>query len=133
MEIYIVRKKLTVGPHKGKNCFTLSRGPHRKIPAGNLLEGIKNATSLSFADGEMILRTLVEVVTEKVSQGHSVDLGPIGTIKPTIKATAVNERKKCNAKTITNRSVQFIARAELNERVKNMSLRVENSNVRKKQ
>ena len=132
MEIYIVHKKLTVGPHKGKRCFTLSRGPRRNIASGNLLEGIENATTLSFADGEMIFRSLVEVVTEKVSQGHSVDLGPLGTIKPTIKATSVKNRKDCNSKTITNRGVQFIARAELNERLKNMSLRVKNSNIRKK-
>jgi predicted histone-like DNA-binding protein len=133
MEIYIVHKKLTVGPHKGKRCFTLSRGPRRNIASGNLLEGIENATTLSFADGEMIFRSLVEVVTEKASPGHSVDLGPLGTIKPTIKATGVENRKDCNAKTITNRGVQFIARAELNERLKNMSLRVVNSKVRNKQ
>ena len=72
MDIYIVRKKLTVGPHKGKECFTLSRGPRRNLPTGNLLEEIENATTLSFADGEMMLRTLVEVVTEKISQGYFI-------------------------------------------------------------
>ena len=132
MNTVIVHKTMAVGCHKGKRRYTIAREGRHRIHTSVILAEVAKATTFSPADAELLLSSVAEVVREKVASGCSVSLGALGTVRPAITARSVESRNLCNAKTITNRSIQFTARTELNRRLSNMPLRVTNSATRTK-
>ena len=130
MDLQIVWLKMAIGAKKGQKQYTIHRVNYGNTTHEAILEGVQAASTFSAADSELIIRHFADVVEEKLSSGHPVDLGPLGTLHPKITAKSVDTKEQCTAKTITNKGITYYPRAELTEALSKMSLRVINSDVR---
>ena len=130
MDLQIVWLKMAIGAKKGQKQYTIHRVNYGNTTHEAILEGVQAASTFSAADSELIIRHFADVVEEKLSSGHPVDLGPLGTLHPKITAKSVDTKEQCTAKTITNKGITYYPRAELTEALSKMSLRVINSEVR---
>ena len=130
MDMQIVWLKMAMGPKKGQKQYTIHRVNYGNTTHEAILEGVQAASTFSAADSELIIRHFADVVEEKLSSGHPVNLGPLGTLHPKITAKSVDTKEQCTAKTITNKGITYYPRAELTEALSKMSLRVINSDVR---
>ena len=130
MDLQIVWLKMAIGAKKGQKQYTIHRVNYGNTTHEAILEGVQAASTFSAADSELIIRHFADVVEEKLSSGHPVDLGPLGTLHPKITAKSVDTKEQCTAKTITNKGITYYPRTELTEALSKMSLRVINSEVR---
>lgn len=125
MKMQRVTVKMAVGKLKNRQMYTIKPMVFPTVSTQRVVEGITAATTFTPADAEVLLRTFAQVVEEKLSDGHPVDLGVLGTMRPTIKARACNTAADCNARTITARTIRYSARADLAKAMRNISMHVE--------
>ena len=130
MDLQIVWLKMAIGAKKGQKQYTIHRVNYGNTTHEAILEGVQAASTFSAADSELIIRHFADVVEEKLSSGHPVDLGPLGTLHPKITAKSVDTKEQCTAKTITNKGITYYPRAELVQAFEGISRRVINSDVR---
>ena len=125
MKMQRIRMTMAVGKHKGKEMYTVKPMVFPAISTDRLAEDITSATTFTPADVEAVLGTFAQVVGEKLASGHPVDMGVIGTMRPTIKALSQKSAKDCTARTIKARGVRYSPRIELAEAMRNISMTVE--------
>lgn len=58
---------------------------------------------------------LSELIIDKLSQGHPVDLGPIGKIKPRISAQSKKTKEEVTTKTIITKSTLYLPSKEIKD------------------
>lgn len=127
MDLNIIKKKMTVGPKKGQTMYGLSRVSMPTIHSNAILDEVKQSSTFSQGDAKHIIKELANVMVEFVANGCAVDLGELGTLRPTITAKSVATRQECKASTITDRGIRYTSRADFAADMKGMSLRVLNS------
>lgn len=127
MDLNIIKKKMTVGPKKGQTMYGLSRVSMPTIHSNAILDEVKQSSTFSQGDAKHIIKELANVMVEFVANGCAVDLGELGTLRPTITAKSVDTREECKASTITDRGIRYISRADFATDMKGMSLRVLNA------
>lgn len=124
MDVKKVKKTMAVGPKKGKELYGLRWVNYGSLSSEVLLEEVDAASTFSDSDSEAILKEFVEVVMRRVANGHSVDLGVLGTLKPKISAKAVNSEAECTAETIQTVGLVYQASTKLSSDAKKMSVNV---------
>lgn len=127
MDLNIIKKKMTVGPKKGQTMYGLSRVSMPTIHSNAILDEVKQSSTFSQGDAKHIIKELANVMVEFVANGCAVDLGELGTLRPTISAKSVDTRQECKASTITDRGIRYTSRADFATDMKGMSLRVLNA------
>ena len=124
MDLQKIRKTRKVGPKKDVELYGLKWVNYGNLSSSALISEIEQLGTLSDSDAELIVRTFVDVITSYVANGHSVDLGVMGTIKPKITAKSVDTEAQCKASTIEGIGILYRSRQELIDDAKKMSMRV---------
>ncbi|MBR5778170.1 MAG: hypothetical protein IKY22_06910 [Bacteroidales bacterium] len=122
MDVKKVKRTMKVGPKKDKTLYGLQWVNYGNVSSEALLQEVEAATTLSDSDAELLLKEFANVVIGYVANGHSVDLGVLGTLSPKITAKAVDSEKDCTARTIEGIGVLYRSRQELNDEAKGMSI-----------
>lgn len=126
MDVKKVKKTMAVGPKKGKELYGLKWVNYGSLSSEVLLEEVDAASTFSDSDSEAILKEFVEVVMRRVANGHSVDLGVLGTLRPKITAKAVDTEAECTAETIQTVGLVYQASTKLSSDAKKMVVNVIN-------
>ena len=122
MDVKKVKRTMKVGPKKDKTLYGLQWVNYGNVSSEALLQEVEAATTLSDSDAELLVKEFANVVIGYVANGHSVDLGVLGTLSPKITAKAVDSEKDCTARTIEGIGVLYRSRQELNDEAKGMSI-----------
>ncbi|MBR3938642.1 MAG: hypothetical protein IKJ67_01530 [Bacteroidales bacterium] len=126
MDVKKVKKIMKVGPKKDKELYGLRWINYGNVDNDILLEEIDDATTFSDSDCEAILKEFANVVMRRVANGHVVDLGVLGTLRPKITAKAVDTEEECVASTIQNVGILYQPAVELTTDAKKISVNVIN-------
>ena len=126
MDLNIIEKTMKVGPKKGQKMYGLARVSTPNVHSRTIAEQVSKASTFSEADTRHIIKEFLDVVTDYVADGYVVDMGELGTLRPTITAKSVDTREECKADTITDKGIRYIARNEFSKDVKGMSLHILN-------
>ena len=127
MDLQKIKKIMKVGPKKDVELYGLKWVNYGNLSSSALISEIEQLGTLSDSDAELIVRTFVDVITNYVANGHNVDLGVMGTIKPKISAKSVATEAECKASTIESIGILYRSRQELIDDAKKMSMRVVSS------
>jgi len=92
---------------------TLELGEY--ISYDHVLEEMQTRTSLNKGSISSVLINLSELIISKLTQGHPVDLGPIGKMKPRISAQSKKTKEEVTTKTITTKSTLYLPSKEIKE------------------
>ena len=122
MDVKKVKRTMKVGPKKDKTLYGLQWVNYGNVSSEALLQEVEAATTLSDSDAELLVKEFANVVIGYVANGHSVDLGVLGTLSPKISAKAVDSEKDCTAQTISSIGVLYRSRKELTDDAKAMSI-----------
>ena len=122
MDVKKVKKTMKVGPKKGKVLYGLQWVNYGNVSSSALLKEIESAGTFSDSDADALVKEFANVVIGYVANGHSVDLGVLGTLSPKLSAKAVDSEKDCTARTIDGIGVLYRSRQELNDEAKGMSI-----------
>ena len=122
MDVKKVKRTMKVGPKKDKTLYGLQWVNYGNVSSEALLQEVEAATTLSDSDAELLVKEFANVVIGYVANGHSVDLGVLGTLSPKITAKAVDSEKDCTAQTIGSIGVLYRSRQELADDAKAMSI-----------
>ena len=122
MDVKKVKRTMKVGPKKDKTLYGLQWINYGNVSSEALLQEVEAATTLSDSDAELLVKEFANVVIGYVANGHSVDLGVLGTLSPKISAKAVDSEKDCTAQTISSIGVLYRSRQELADDAKAMSI-----------
>lgn len=122
MDVKKVKRTMKVGPKKDKTLYGLQWVNYGNVSSEALLQELEAATTLSDSDAELLVKEFANVVIGYVANGHSVDLGVLGTLSPKITAKAVDSEKDCTAQTISSIGVLYRSRQELADDAKAMSI-----------
>ncbi len=122
MDVKKVKRTMKVGPKKDKTLYGLQWVNYGNVSSEALLQEVEAATTLSDSDAELLVTEFARVVIGYVANGHSVDLGVLGTLSPKITAKAVDSEKDCTAQTIESIGVLYRSRKELADDAKAMSI-----------
>ena len=115
MDVKKVKRTMKVGPKKDKTLYGLQWVNYGNVSSEALLQEVEAATTLSDSDAELLVKEFANVVIGYVANGHSVDLGVLGTLSPKITAKAVDSEKDCTAQTIGSIGVLYRSRKELTD------------------
>ena len=122
MDVKKVKKTMKVGPKKGKVLYGLQWVNYVNVSSSALLKEVESASTFSDSDADALVKEFANVVIGYVANGHSVDLGVLGTLSPKLSAKAVDSEKDCTARTIEGIGVLYRSRQELNDEAKGMSI-----------
>ena len=122
MDVKKVKKTMKVGPKKGKVLYGLQWVNYGNVSSSALLKEIESAGTFSDSDADALVKEFANVVIGYVANGHSVDLGVLGTLSPQLSAKAVDSEKDCTARTIDGIGVLYRSRQELNDEATGMSI-----------
>ena len=122
MDVKKVKKTMKVGPKKGKTLYGLQWVNYGNVSSSALLKEVESAGTFSDSDADALVKEFANVVIGYVANGHSVDLGVLGTLSPKLSAKAVDSEKDCTARTIDGIGVLYRSRQELNDEAKGMSI-----------
>lgn len=122
MDVKKVKKTMKVGPKKGKVLYGLQWVNYGNVSSSALLKEVESAGTFSDSDADALVKEFANVVIGYVANGHSVDLGVLGTLSPKLSAKAVDSEKDCTARTIEGIGVLYRSRQELNDEAKGMSI-----------
>ena len=126
MELCVIKKKMTVGPKKGQTLYGLTRVSSPTIHSSVIVDDVKQASTFSHADAVQIIKEFGLTVSRLISQGYIIDMGDLGTIRPTLSAKSVDSEKKCTAETIRSRGILYKSRGDFAEDIKGISLTITN-------
>lgn len=127
MDLNIIEKTMKVGPKKDQKMYGLARVSTPNVHSKTIAEQVGKSTTFSEADTRHIIKEFIDVIIDRVADGYVVDMGELGTLRPTITAKSVDTRQECKASTITDKGIRYIARNEFSAEIKGMSLRVLNT------
>ena len=113
MRYKITKKKQALKDNEERYIATLELGEY--ISYDHVLEEMQTRTSLNKGSISSVLINLSELIISKLTQGHPVDLGPIGKMKPKISAQSQKTKEEVTTKTITTKSTLYLPSKEIKE------------------
>jgi predicted histone-like DNA-binding protein len=113
MRYKITKKKQALKDNEDRYMATLELGEY--ISYDQVLEEMQTKTSLNKGSISSVLINLSELIISKLTQGHPVDLGPIGKIKPRISAQSQKTKEEVTTKTITTKSTLYLPSKEIKD------------------
>lgn len=113
MKYKITKKKQALKNNEERYIATLELGEY--ISYDNILEEMQTRTSLNKGSISSVLINLSELIISKLTQGHPVDLGPIGKMKPRISAQSKKTKEEVTTKTITTKSTLYLPSKEIKD------------------
>ncbi len=113
MRYKITKKKQALKDNEERYIATLELGEY--ISYDHVLEEMQTRTSLNKGSISSVLINLSELIISKLTQGHPVDLGPIGKIKPRISAQSQKTKEEVTTKTITTKSTLYLPSKEIKD------------------
>lgn len=113
MRYKITKKKQALKDNEERYIATLELGEY--ISYDHVLEEMQTRTSLNKGSISSVLINLSELIISKLTQGHPVDLGPIGKMKPRISAQSQKTKEEVTTKTITTKSTLYLPSKEIND------------------
>lgn len=124
MQLQKIKTTLKVGPRKEQTLYGLKAVSRPNVHSETLLAEISSASTFSAADAISIFREFARVVVDQVAAGHTVDMGELGLLRPTLSAKAVNSREECNVRSIRRLGIHYSPRAALTAAAKSIPLSV---------
>lgn len=98
------RKNRFKGNQLMKQAVQINQG---RITTREVAEQLQEITSLGRGDVQSVLTHLGDVAARYLKEGHSVQLGELGTFTPFIKCKAVKAEEKFTASDVTRINVVF--------------------------
>lgn len=131
LKFKIKKKVMGIGKKKGQVVFYAHQENHERLSVRHLEERIMRQTSLSRADVHSALIAFGEVVTEEVSAGRAVDLGPLGMIKIVASSKMMSSRKEVTAATVNKPKLVYVPKQEMKAAAEGVSINVERPTKKK--
>jgi hypothetical protein len=78
------------------------------------------------AQSVQIIKEFGRVTAGLLAQGYIIDMGDLGTIRPTLSAKSVDSEKECTAETIRSRGILYKSRGDFADEIKGISLSITN-------
>jgi len=92
MDYSLNKRKMSVGPLKGKEVFVASPVCQKqRISFDKLCERMAEDSTVGDADVAAVFYKFRKVLNEYCSKGYIVDGGPLGTFRPTFSSKAVEK------------------------------------------
>ena len=86
---------------------------------------ISERTTLNDYEVEFVLSVLQEVVIENLEIGRGIELGRLDCLEPSMHATAVEDLKDINLKTIKKAHIIYKPSVEIKKTLKNLKYRID--------
>ncbi len=80
-----------LGKNKGKTVLQARPTARKKISHRNFCEGVARGTTFTAVEIEAALRLAAEYAKKEVENGNIVDLGDLGSLKPSFKSMQVRK------------------------------------------
>lgn len=94
MDYSLNKRKMSVGPLKGKEVFVASPVCQKqRISFDQLCERMAEDSTVGQADVAAVFYKFRKVLNQFCSQGYIVDCGPLGTFRPTFSSRAVEKEE----------------------------------------
>lgn len=94
MDYSLNKRKMSVGPLKGKEVFVASPVCQKqRISFDQLCERMAEDSTVGQADVAAVFYKFRKVLNQLCSQGYIVDCGPLGTFRPTFSSRAVEKEE----------------------------------------
>ena len=126
MELCVIKKKMTVGPKKGQTLYGLTKVSTPTIHSSVIVDDVKQSSTFSHADAVQIIKEFGRVTAGLLAQGYIIDMGDLGTLRPTLSAKSVDSEKECTAETIRSRGILYKSRGDFADEIKGISLSITN-------
>lgn len=94
MDYSLNKRKMSVGPLKGKEVFVASPVCQKqRISFDQLCERMAEDSTVGQADVAAVFYKFRKVLNQLCSQGYIVDCGPLGSFRPTFSSKAVEKEE----------------------------------------
>ena len=117
MDYSLSKRKMSVGPHTGKEVFVASAVCQKHhITFDELCERMADDSTVGQADIAAVFYRFRKVLNQLCSQGFIVDGGPLGTFRPTFTSKAVLKEEDFKpAECITRTQILFTPTADFRQ------------------
>ncbi len=128
IEYYVKQKVLAVGNRAGQTVYYATPKMTQHMTADEVVDHIVNATSLTRGDVKNALISLAEVVNEALSNGYSVDLEELGSLKVVATSNMMDTPEDVTvAKALNTPRIQFNPKQPMLNAAKRVSLVIDHS------
>lgn len=94
MDFSLNKRKMSIGPLKGKEVFVASPVCQKqRVSFEKLCERMAEDSTVGDADVAAVFYKFRKVLSQLCSQGFIVDAGPLGTFRPTFTSKAVEKEE----------------------------------------
>ena len=121
LKFKIGKRKVTIGKRKGQTLYYAVQEEHAHTSWESVEKRIVAGTGVSRADLRAVIIALTDIIEEEVSEGRSVDLADLGSIKVTAMGKMMDSFKEVTADTIRRAKILFYFRGRLREIPKHLS------------
>lgn len=101
MKFLIGKTKITLGKRKGQTAYYAQKAEGRTISWNEVQDRISRHTGISRSDLNGAIVAIVDLLEEELPKGNSVDLGEIGTFKPSATGKRMSTREAVTVDTIS--------------------------------
>ena len=124
LKFKIGKKKMSIGKRKGQTLYYAVQEEHPHTSWESVEKRIVSSTGISRADLRAVIIALTDIIEEEVSEGRSVDLADLGSIKAVGIGKMMDTFKEVTASTIKRAKMIFYFRGRLRDLPKKISYEV---------
>lgn len=127
MLIYNVKsRKATIGKAKGQTVYYAQAVPQGRLTARAVEDILSEKTTLTRGDIRHAITSLAELVRWALSEGLSVDLADLGSLKVEATSKITLKEEDVNASILNEPRIRFYPRKEMRQYAKSVSISVRN-------
>jgi predicted histone-like DNA-binding protein len=123
--VELIRYQKTLYSHgEKKEVFFLRMDPSARLDFDKMCNLIAERTTLTAYEVEFVLSELHDVLIENIEIGRGIELGRLGSIEPSVKATAVDSLEELNLKTLKKATLVYKPSISLKKALKNLKYKI---------
>ncbi|MBO7200004.1 MAG: hypothetical protein J6V54_01265 [Bacteroidales bacterium] len=124
VRLSIFRKKIAKNGELKPMYYLTFYGAER-LNFEKMCDLIAERTTLDSSEVDFVLSVLQDVVIENLQIGRGIELGKLGCLEPSMHATAVEDLKDINLKTIKKSHIIYKPSIEIKKALKNLKYRID--------
>lgn len=129
MKFVVKQTKAVFGKAKGQMVYQAIQQPGRTISSEEVIRDIAEMSSLTTGDVRNALDRIAYYLKRELSAGNAVQLGTIGTLRPSAGAKYVDDLKAANATSVRRPRIQLIPGLSLRQAISQTKIQVDNPYV----
>lgn len=118
------QQTLGVGPNKGKLAYIMSAEIYNSLEESKVISEAHDKSGIATGALQSAWKAIGQVIKVWATEGHSVPIPGLGTIRFSVKAQAVEDVKDVKTSLIKTRKIIFTPSTELKEEFANTSISI---------